>query len=372
MSSFKTSTATTTAFPSSSTSPSLTATPSSAFTSTDPSPALSAFDPPSHGNHQDLEPLDEEIDAYEREYGVSAAENKEASATLIEAWGHRGASATFPENTMASFTATCAAGADGIETDLHITRDGRLVCFHDPELGRTTDGRGKIHEANWRDELEHVRTLEKPSQPIPLFDQVIDLLMRPENAHVKLNIDCKVENKPDVLFPKIKESMARYVGWEGELAPRIVLGIWHPSFIAPAKQHLPEVTLYCIVMDIHLARRYFFPYVAGFSVNFAALLSVDGARFRREAATAGKRITAWTVNREDEMRECIKWGVQAVITDVPEVAVRIRSDAKANPTSLDQDGVLGRMLMPWTDLKYWFFHKVKNERPLSCCLQSLC
>lgn len=345
-------------------SPSLTATPSSAFTSTDPSPALSAFDPPRHGGG-DLTPLDDEIDAYEREYGVGvdAKDLDRKGGPLIEAWGHRGASAAFPENTMASFTATCAAGADGIETDLHITRDGQLVCFHDPQLERTTDGRGKIHDAAWAGELEHVRTLEQPSQPIPLFAQVLALLMRPENRHVKLNIDCKVENTPDVLFPLIKACMSVYAGWERELAPRIVLGIWHPSFIAPAKQHLPDVTLFCIVMSTALARRYFFPYVAGFSVHFAALLSVDGARFRREVAAAGKRLTVWTVNREEEMRECIKWGtVQAIITDVPDVAVKVRTDAQHDPATLDKDGVVGRMMMPWMDVKYWTFYKVRRKR----------
>jgi hypothetical protein len=55
--------------------------------------------------------------------------------------------------------------------------------------------------------------------------------MEPENIHVKLNIDCKVENLPEKLFPMIKEEIFRFEHWETLLAPRIILGIWHVSRI---------------------------------------------------------------------------------------------------------------------------------------------
>ncbi|EJT46649.1 hypothetical protein A1Q1_04826 [Trichosporon asahii var. asahii CBS 2479] len=57
-----------------------------------------------------------------------------AAPRLPECWGHRGASANFPENTLMSFVEACKAGADGIETDIHMTSDDELVMFHDPEL----------------------------------------------------------------------------------------------------------------------------------------------------------------------------------------------------------------------------------------------
>lgn len=105
---------------------------------------------------------------------------------LPECWGHRGASASFPENTRQSFIEACKAGADGIETDIHVTADNVLVMFHDPRLERTTDGTGLIHEQPWHGVLEHVHTKKAPHQPIPKFTEVIDVLM--EYPHVKLNV----------------------------------------------------------------------------------------------------------------------------------------------------------------------------------------
>jgi glycerophosphoryl diester phosphodiesterase len=58
------------------------------------------------------------------------------------------------ENTLASFAKACEDGADGIETDIHMTLDNRLVMFHDPELSRTTDGKGKIHSLPWEGVIE--------------------------------------------------------------------------------------------------------------------------------------------------------------------------------------------------------------------------
>jgi phosphatidylglycerol phospholipase C len=77
-----------------------------------------------------------------------------AKFRMPECWGHRGASASFPENTCKSFIEACKAGADGIETDIHITADNVLVMFHDPELSRTTDGTGRIHDQPWAGQLE--------------------------------------------------------------------------------------------------------------------------------------------------------------------------------------------------------------------------
>ncbi len=55
-----------------------------------------------------------------------------------------------------SFIEACKAGAQGIESDIHVTKDGRLVMYHDRDLGRTTDGNGKIAELPWEGVIECV------------------------------------------------------------------------------------------------------------------------------------------------------------------------------------------------------------------------
>ena len=59
---------------------------------------------------------------------------------------HRGASAYAPENTLPAFRLALEQKADGIETDIHLTRDGRFVVCHDDEIARTSNGQGKIQD----------------------------------------------------------------------------------------------------------------------------------------------------------------------------------------------------------------------------------
>jgi hypothetical protein len=74
-------------------------------------------------------------------------------------------------------------------------------------------------------------------------------------------------------------------------------------------------------MSVNTVREYFFQHCVGFSICFPALFSADGKRFRDEARAAGKKLTVWTVNDRSEMLECVRWGVRAVITDVPRTMV---------------------------------------------------
>ncbi len=79
-----------------------------------------------------------------------------STSELPRILGHRGARFVAPENTVASFRAAIAEGADGVELDLRRTLDHALVCLHDPGLGRTTDGRGPVRQRM----LEEVRCLD--------------------------------------------------------------------------------------------------------------------------------------------------------------------------------------------------------------------
>ena len=62
--------------------------------------------------------------------------------TLV--FAHRGASGHLPEHTLAAYQRAVADGADGVECDVRLTRDGHLVCVHDAMVDRTSDGRGRV------------------------------------------------------------------------------------------------------------------------------------------------------------------------------------------------------------------------------------
>ena len=71
-------------------------------------------------------------------------------------FAHRGASARAPENTLESFRLAAESGAGGLETDVHMTRDGHVVAIHDATVDRTTDGSGLGREMT----LAEVRSLD--------------------------------------------------------------------------------------------------------------------------------------------------------------------------------------------------------------------
>ena len=86
---------------------------------------------------------------------------------------HRGDKANFPENTMEAFESAVNMGVDMIETDIHLTRDNKLVLIHDHSVDRTPDGTGKVSEKTY-DELKllNAGTCKSPSH-IPTLEEFL-------------------------------------------------------------------------------------------------------------------------------------------------------------------------------------------------------
>ncbi|KAF8345601.1 PLC-like phosphodiesterase [Amanita rubescens] len=271
---------------------------------------------------------------------------------LPDCWGHRGASSRFPENTLASFEAAIRDGAEGIESDVHVSADDVVVMFHDPALERTTDSTGQIKERNWFGDggMQHVRTRKEPRQPIPTFAETIELLMKPENHHVKFNVDVKVQNDPDRLFSLMNEIIAAQPDWQTALAPRILLGLWHPRFLDHAKARLPYCRRSYIGCSTDIARKYFWNDCDAFSIAFGALAAHDGQRFREECKNAGKNLMVWTVNKPAHMMEAVRWEVNAIITDATQIWLDLRSKLE-----VDYEGIsskYGRVFL-WTTPRFY-------------------
>ncbi|MGH2650272.1 MAG: glycerophosphodiester phosphodiesterase, partial [Actinomycetota bacterium] len=87
---------------------------------------------------------------------------------------HRGASSTHPENTLASFEAALALGAPVLELDVRLSAERIPVVLHDPDLSRTTDGSGWVHELSFEQvQVANAGTADRPER-IPAFRTVLD------------------------------------------------------------------------------------------------------------------------------------------------------------------------------------------------------
>jgi glycerophosphoryl diester phosphodiesterase len=101
---------------------------------------------------------------------------------------HRGASGYAPENTMSAFRLAHELGADGVEFDVHLSADDRLVVIHDDTLDRTTNGRGYVRDHPW----SALARLDTGSgERIPLLEEVLDWARRVE---MPLSIEMKRPN----------------------------------------------------------------------------------------------------------------------------------------------------------------------------------
>lgn len=257
------------------------------------------------------------------------------------------ASAAYPENTLASFEAAIRDGAEGIEsgrcclgalapplisrsqtsTSRATTRSScsttpisvrlHLVLARgtDNRPDRTTNGTGRVQTQDYHGGLDQLLTNKLPAQKIPTFRETLDLLMRPENLHVYLNIDVKVDNEPVQLFTLMHAIISTHPDYETKLGPRLVLGLWHPKYVTPACELLPYIRLAHIGMSPSMARKYFWDACDSFSMNFSCLVGNDGEQFRKECKTANKDLYVWTVNKRSEMIEATKWGAKAILTD---------------------------------------------------------
>lgn len=240
--------------------------------------------------------------------------------------------------------------------------------FHDPSLDRTTDMTGLIREKEWYgpEGMEKARTKKQPSQSIPTFAETIELLMKEENRHALFNIDIKVWNEPIRLFTLMNAIITSYEGWETLLAPRIILGLWHPKFIEPAKEILPYCRRSHIGKSPYIARKFFWDGCDAFSIHFDALQTFEGERFRKECKAAGKKLMVWTVNDPRQMMECIRWGVEAIITDVTKSYLDLRESVELDYAKADAEH--SRLFM-WTTLNYYMPMQLIQWRDLHTKLE---
>lgn len=106
-------------------------------------------------------------------------------------WAHRGASAWAPENTMSAFRLALEEGADGLELDVHLSRDGVPVVIHDEGVGRTTDGRGAVSETDWIkiSDLDAGSWFDEAfkGEPVPALVEVFQW----NAGQMKLNVEIK-------------------------------------------------------------------------------------------------------------------------------------------------------------------------------------
>ena len=227
--------------------------------------------------------------------------------------GHRGARGYAPENTMSSFRTALEQGVDGIELDVQMSKDGKIVVCHDHSLERTSNGKGWIID-HTREELRELDfgswfSPQFAGEKIPTLREVLQWA-----APTRLLVNVEIKNGP-VIYEGIEEKVSALIR-ECRMVERVVVSsFYHPSLVK-MKQLDPTIKtglLYaCRPMDPWLELR------ATDTDNLHPQWHYLDAGWLTGTRPHGALIYTWTVNEIREWEYFKDLDVDGIITDFPD------------------------------------------------------
>jgi glycerophosphoryl diester phosphodiesterase len=253
-----------------------------------------------------------------------------------QVFAHRGGCALGPENTLAAFDIGVQAGADGLELDVHLSADGVPVVHHDSMLDRTTSASGPLAvrtsaelarvDAGCRFAASGEFPFRHQGVGIPSLGDVLR-----KYPDVPIIIEMKVDSR------EMGEAVAREVRAAGA-ADRVCAAGYGARSAAAARAALPDMASSASHAEVRLAvyrtwgrwpvrsARY-----GGYQVpELTGLRRIVSPRFIRCAHEAAFKVQVWTVDEEADMRRLLAWGVDGLISNRPDLAVRVRDSFLAS------------------------------------------
>lgn len=243
-------------------------------------------------------------------------------------YGHRGSMGNFPENTLLSIKKAIAQGADGIEIDVHLTKDGEVTVIHDESLDATTSGCGLVKDHT----LPEIKKLnagikffptEKhigPDLQVPALAEVLQLLNDTDggtNSHT--NIELNIELKTYLInYENIEEKVLSIVDRLGA-GRKIVYSSFHLPSILRVKKLDSTANIAWLLGD-----KFSLPHPA----DYMDTLGLEALHLNKSLILSDPdhykglydKLRIWTVNDEKDIETLVKLGVGAVITDYPDRA----------------------------------------------------
>ena len=242
---------------------------------------------------------------------------------------HRGASASFPENTLPSFEGAIAMEADMVELDVQLTSDKEVVVFHDEKISRCTDGRGKIadHTLAELKKLDAGSWFDKKFQNarIPTLAEVLGVCKN----KIAVNIEIKTESVSKMFFGGIEEKCLKIVKQNG-MNDHVVFS----SFDTRAIMHLKQIDNNVTVAVLFDKKHY------GSKLPSDIIESVGADAFNCSSSEFNQKwlanvklnnipVNIYTVNDAKNMRRFINMGVSGIFTNKPDTLKRVAAEIKS-------------------------------------------
>jgi glycerophosphoryl diester phosphodiesterase len=227
-------------------------------------------------------------------------------------FAHRGASAHAPENTLPAFELAADMGADGIELDVQITTDGKLIIHHDLTLGRTEDASGRVQD--WK--FEDLRALDVGSwfdssfigtqmpTPVEVVDAIGDRLL------------INFEVVSDSLRLKGAETLMVELVQRRNLFDRIMISSFNPLVLRAVRKQEPRIMIGALwaanlpwILRSSWWRRFLRPDALHPSFDLVTAEMVDRTHAR------GQRLHTWTVNEVEDIARMKRLRVDVIMGD---------------------------------------------------------
>jgi glycerophosphoryl diester phosphodiesterase len=241
-------------------------------------------------------------------------------AIQTQIFAHRGSKANRPENTLAAFAEAVRVGVDGIELDVHLTRDDQLLVIHDETIDRTTTGTGLVRQLS----LAEIRQYSAgawfdPSyaaEKVPRLSDVLTLLTDMDFAGV-LNIEIKTDK---YAYPGIEQKTSDLLTAQAHPFSHL-----YSSFNLDSLKRLselePDVDL-CLILSTSEQQ-----ISLGLATDFITHLHPRFDWVKKNAhrlQELGKPIRPWTVNNDADLAFAFRQQLAGLITDYPELALQVK------------------------------------------------
>ncbi len=241
---------------------------------------------------------------------------------------HRGANKVAPQNTIPAFMKAIEFNADGIETDVHLSKDGEIVICHNYTVDETSNGNGLIDELT----LDQLKEMDFGSYfnkdfagvSLPTLPELLDVVRKMK----LINIEIKPPKKDNDLVKKVVEEINKY-----GIVENSIVSCFDPECVRMVKEIDKNIKTALLYENDELGNE-----IMTFGVaKYCKQLNVNAAHPHRklikenevvELHNLGMAVNPWTVNLEEEIVRLTEWGCDALISDVPDYCRKVLEGIK--------------------------------------------
>lgn len=240
---------------------------------------------------------------------------------MILDFAHRGFSGEYPENTLLAFKKGIEAGCDGIELDVHLTKDGEVVIIHDEAIDRTTNGTGLVADYTLKELKEFDASFKFAGMygknEIPTLREYFELI-KPTNIITNIELKTGINT-----YPGIEEKTLKLID-EFDLRSRIIISSFNHYSVLRMKALAPDME-YGFLSETWIVD---FPkYAKDLGVEYVhPIFKMVEPDFSEACKKEGIGINTWTVNTEADINEMIDRGVKGIIGNYPDKIRKIIDD----------------------------------------------